>query len=140
MFTVIRGLEGSGKSRTRNPLGKAYSVMPPIEAFCWTPVGKVWAETATVIRMRTARIFKRMGRLLRWRRELYNHPEKPNPKSEPETRRKRRERRKSSEDFTKINFQKIPLIFFPSELFLLSLRFLRVSGFDFDFAYRFPYS
>ena len=33
-----------GYSSTRRPFGKSYSVMPPIEAFFWTPGGSVWAN------------------------------------------------------------------------------------------------
>ena len=41
MLTVTFGFDGSGKSRTRRPLGYAYSVMPPRLALCWTPRGRV---------------------------------------------------------------------------------------------------
>ena len=46
------GLGGSGNSSTCRPLGKAYSVMPPMEAFFWTPSGRVSARTVTPGRKR----------------------------------------------------------------------------------------
>src|SRR5689334_7943547 len=43
MFTVIVCFDWSGKSKTRNPLGKRYSVMPSTDVTRVTPRGKAGA-------------------------------------------------------------------------------------------------
>src|ERR1700722_7581153 len=51
MFTVMVGLEGSGKTRKRRPFSKWYSVMPSTEVIFVTPLGRpAWAKPSTGMR------------------------------------------------------------------------------------------
>ena len=45
MLTVVEGLDASGASNMRSPLGKRYSVMPSREVIKVTPAGKGAALT-----------------------------------------------------------------------------------------------
>src|SRR5437867_4303996 len=69
MFTVTFGLEESGNSSTRSPLGKLYSVMPSTEAPLRTPSGKGCAEiandTASAWKRRSMALFRIRDELLR---------------------------------------------------------------------------
>src|SRR5258708_3145925 len=44
MLTVIVGFEGSGKTRSRMPLSRRYSVMPSTDVTLETPLGSCWAN------------------------------------------------------------------------------------------------
>src|SRR5215831_13777366 len=56
MLMVTLGLAASGNNSTRKPLGNAYSVTPPSEAFFCTPAGSVCAVTSPAPRQSVASI------------------------------------------------------------------------------------
>src|SRR4051812_49417269 len=85
MFTVTIGRDGSGKSSTRSPFGRAYSVIPSREVIRCTPLGSGTAavegsaQAGVTARNRRAKSQQSVARAFMGKRSWRNGGRRPAP-------------------------------------------------------------